>query len=164
MTDGIEWQPNPGSLPCPEDMWVLVRWGDVGVEIAKPCLANNVKDLFLSRNIAHRITHWKPHPETYTDCSFTEEGFLVAYNLRGLAGGDVSAGGFGGTGKSVAAGGTPPVDPEALRDLYRKRDRLAEEVAAVDREIRAKAVRWAEERRMFGLGPDGVRRMLFQPY
>lgn len=161
MTDGIEWQPNPGSMPCPGDMWVLVRCGGVGVEIAKPCLANHVKDLFLSRNGAHRITHWKPHPETYVDCSFTEDGHLVAYALRGLDGG---AGGAGVVEPPSEAEEPVPVDVEALRDLYRRRDRLAEEVAAVDREIKAKAALWAQERRMFGLGPDGVRRMLFQPY
>jgi hypothetical protein len=160
MSNEIEWQPNPGAMPCPKDMWVLLRY-NVGVDTPKPDLAQ--KQLWGKAGEVW-VTHWKPYPASYIDCSFTEDGYLVAYNLRGLAGGDGGAGGSGGTGECVVAAGTPPVDVEALRDLYRRRDRLAEEVAAVDREIKAKAVLWAEERRMFGLGPDGVRRMLFQPY
>ena len=75
-----------------------------------------------------------------------------------------SVGGAGSVGTATEAVVPVPVDCEALRDLYKRRDRLAEKVAAVDREIKAQAALWAQERRMFGLGPDGVRRMLFQPY
>jgi hypothetical protein len=53
---------------------------------------------------------------------------------------------------------------EDLRSLYRAQDDLKARLAEVEAKIKAEAGVWQRSRRMFGLGPEGVRRMILQPY
>ncbi len=51
-----------------------------------------------------------------------------------------------------------------LRRLYAMQDDLKARLSEVETKIKAEAGVWQRSRRMFGLGPEGVRRLILQPY
>jgi coproporphyrinogen III oxidase len=49
---------------------------------------------------------------------------------------------------------------QRLRTLYERRDRIRSQLAAVDAEIKHRSGDWQREQKIYGLGPEGVRRMI----